>query len=138
MHSDKPLKIPKFEDARGNLSFIEHGTGGMCPFEIERVYWIYDVPAGRVRHGRALRHTTEMIVAMSGSFTLRLTNTDGTTTVHHLCRSDVGVVVEPCTWREIIDFSTNAVAMVLASGPYDDSEYISDIKTFEDYVEQQL
>lgn len=120
------LKIPKHEDSRGNLSFVEHGPGGMCPFEIERVYWIYDVPAGRVRHGRALRRTHELIVAMSGSMTVRLGYADGRTEDIFLDRSDRGVPVAAGTWREITGFSTNAVAMVLASGPYDPDEYIYD------------
>lgn len=120
------LKIPKYEDARGNLSFIEHGAAGVCPFEIERVYWIYDIPAGRVRHGRALRRTHELIVAMSGSFAVRMEHPDGRTETIFLDRSDRGAFVAAGTWREITEISTNAVAMVLASGPYDPEEYISD------------
>lgn len=127
------IKIPKIEDARGNLSFIEHGAVGVCPFEIERVYWIYDIPAGRERHGRALRHTTEMIVAMSGSMDVHLDNGREQTT-RHLCRSDYGLVVEPGTWRRIDNFSTNAVAMVLASSPYDAEEYIADYQEYKEYV----
>ena len=118
------IKLPKIEDPRGNLSFIEHGDRGSCPFEIERVYWIYDVPGGAVRHGRTLARTAEMIVAMSGSFdvVLRKDAAAGCERVH-LCRSDRGVLVEPGTWREIDNFSTNSVAMVLASAPYDPDEY---------------
>lgn len=126
------IDIPKIMDARGNLSFIEHGARGICPFEIERVYWVYDVPTGEVRHGRALRHTAEMIVAMSGSFTVKLTRADGLMERHTLTRSDRGLLVEPGTWREICDFSTNSVAMVLASGPHDPDEYIYDIKSYLD------
>lgn len=113
------IKLPKFEDPRGNLSFIEHGSRGVCPFEIERVYWIYDVPAGAVRHGRALTTTSELIVAMSGSFDVVLH--DGSRT--HLCRSDSGLLIPPGTWRELDNFSTNSVAMILASAPYDPEEY---------------
>ena len=122
--------MPKIEDPRGNLSFVEYGPGGVCPFEIERVYWIYDVPAGRVRHGRALRHTTEMIIAMSGSFTVRLEDRCGNRHEIILTRGDRGVVVEPGTWRELTDFSTNSVAVVLASAPYDPDEYIEDYNQF--------
>lgn len=118
--------IPKIEDPRGNLSFIQAGEGGACPFEIERVYWIYDVPTGRVRHGRALRHTSEMIVAMSGSFDVLLRRPGMPERRVHLCRSDRGLLVEPGTWREIDNFSTNSVAMVLASDAYDATEYIED------------
>lgn len=130
MCSDDIIRIPKVEDERGNLSFIEAGARGCCPFEIERVYWIYDVPAGRERHGRALRHTTEMIVAMSGSFDVHLDDGRGNTTVRRLDRADRGLVVPPGVWRSIDSFSTNAVAMVLASGPYDPAEYIFDHKEF--------
>ena len=116
--------IPKIEDPRGNLSFIQAGERGACPFDIARVYWIYDVPTGRVRHGRALRNTTEMIVAMSGSFDVLLRRPGADDRRVHLCRSDRGLLVEPGTWRVIDNFSTSSVAMVLASGPYDPAEYI--------------
>lgn len=119
------IKLPKIEDPRGNLSFIEYGPHGACPFEIERVYWIYDVPAGGVRHRRALKHTREMIVAMSGSFDVVLQDKDNTHTERiHLNRSDFGLVIEPGMMRTIDNFSTNSVAMVLASAPYDEEEYI--------------
>lgn len=126
MLSDQPIAIPRFEDERGNLSFIEGGPHGVCPFEIERVYWIYDVPSGRERHGRALRRTSELIVALSGSFEVQLTDAAGNVVSHTLTRSDRGVTVPPMTWRRIINFSTNSVAMVLASAPYTPEEYIFD------------
>lgn len=110
-------------DERGNLSFIEAGERGVCPFEIERAYWIYDVPTGGVRDGRALRHTSELIVAMSGSFYVDTCGPDGTVKVHHLRRSDQGLLIPPGIWREIYNFSTNSVAMVIASGPYNPAEY---------------
>lgn len=131
------VKLPKIEDCRGNLSFIESGKRGACPFEIERVYWIYDVPAGRVRHGRALRHTAEMIVAMSGSFDVVMENAVEQRSVS-LNRSDKGMIVAPGTWREINNFSTNAVAMVLASGKYDENEYVFDINGIRDLQEQEI
>lgn len=120
------IELPKVEDIRGNLSFIESGSRGVCPFEIERVYWIYDVPTGRKRNGRALRHTSEMIVAMSGSFDVVCINPDGSKEIHSLNRSDRALLIAPGTWREINNFSTNSVAMVLASGPYNADEYIFD------------
>ena len=121
------ISLPRIEDPRGNLSFIEHGPNGTCPFEIERVYWIYDVPTGRVRHNRALARTTEMIVAMSGSFDVVLRRPgESTASRIHLNRSDRAVIVPPGTMRSIDNFSTNSVAMVLASAPYDADEYIHD------------
>lgn len=118
------IQLPKIEDPRGNLSFIEHGPNGKCPFEIERVYWIYDVPAGSVRHRRALRRTTEMIVAMSGSFDVVVEQDGGAARRVHLNRSDQALVVAPGCMRTIDNFSTNSVAMVLASGPYEEEEYV--------------
>lgn len=118
------VKLPKIEDPRGNLSFIEHGPHGECPFEIERVYWIYDVPSGRVRHRRALRHTREMIVAMSGSFDVVVERPGCAAERVHLNRSDSGLVIEAGWMRTLDNFSTNSVAMVLASGPYDAEEYV--------------
>ena len=118
------ITLPNVADPRGTLAVIEHGPRGACPFEIERVYWIYDIPGGRERNGRALRHTTEMIVALSGSFQVELTAADGTVTLTTLNRSDRGLLVPPMTWRRILDCSGNAVAMVLASAPYDANEYI--------------
>ncbi len=126
----KIIQLPKIEDPRGNLSFIEHGERGACPFEIERVYWIYDVPAGRVRHGRALRQTSELIVAMSGSFEVLLDDGRGNIQTTLLNRSNHALLVNPMTWREISNFSTNSVAMVLASAPYDPEEYIEDYQQF--------
>lgn len=117
------VRLPKIEDPRGNLSFIEYGPAGACPFEIERVYWIYDVPAGAVRHSRALSHTREMIVAMSGSFDVAICRPGESEQRIHLCRSYTAVVVEPGWMRTIDNFSTNSVAMVLASAPYDPEEY---------------
>lgn len=118
------LQLPRIEDPRGNLSFIEHGASGSCPFEIERVYWIYDVPAGAVRHARALQRTREMIVAMSGSFDVVLEGASGEAVRVHLNRCDRAVVVEPGVMRMIDNFSTNSVAMVLASRAYDPEEYL--------------
>lgn len=118
------LKLPKIEDPRGNLSFIEHSAAGCCPFEIERVYWIYDVPAAAVRHPRSLSRTREMIVAMSGSFDVVLRFPGSTDERRiHLNRCDLAVVVEPGVVRSLDNFSTNSVAMVLASGPYNPEEY---------------
>lgn len=120
------LSLPKIEDPRGNLTFIESGARGACPFEIERVYWIYDVPAGRIRHGRALASTGEMIVAASGSFDVHLIDIRGVKRSFHLNRGNQAVIVEPGTWREIDNFSTNSVALVLASSLYDENEYSFD------------
>lgn len=123
------IPLPCVRDPRGNLSFIQ--GGGQIPFEIRRCYWIYDVPGGEIRHGRALRHTTELIVALSGSFDVRLDCGDGECHTVHLCRSNQGLLVAPMIWREIDNFSTNSVAMVLASSLFDEKDYIRDHEQFD-------
>jgi hypothetical protein len=109
------IELPKVCDARGNLSFIQNSD--QIPFDIKRAYWIYDVPGGRNRDGHAFRTQEEFIVALSGSFDVELN--DGVEQKRfHLSRSYYGLYVPPMTWREIDNFSTNAVAMVLSSTLY--------------------
>ena len=117
------IELPKIADPRGNLSFIQGGAA--LPFEIERCYWIYDVPGGEVRYGRALKTTSELIVALSGSFDVVI---DGER--YHLRRSYQGLLVPPMHWREIDNFSTNSVAMVLASTTFCEDDYIRDYETY--------
>lgn len=123
------LRIPRIEDPRGNLSFIEDGAP-CCPFKIERVYWIYDVPGGRRRDGHAFIRAEELIVALSGSFDVVLTDADGNETVHHLARSYYGLYVPAGQWRELKNFSTNSVAMVLSSTLYDPDDYLHDFQRY--------
>lgn len=118
------------EDPRGNLSFVQNDTARNLPFDIRRVYWIYDVPGGRDRHGHAFRTGSELIIALSGSFDVVTTEADGSVTRHHLCRSYYGLLVPPMTWRALDNFSTNSVALVLASGLYDPADYIEDFTTY--------
>lgn len=122
------VDLPKILDPRGNLSFIENGAP-VLPFDIARVYWIYDVPGGEIRHGHAFYTACEMIVALSGSFDVNLDNGTDSETVH-LSRSYKGLIVPPMTWRMLDNFSTNSVAMVLSSTPYDEADYIYDEALF--------
>ncbi|MBQ9076514.1 MAG: WxcM-like domain-containing protein [Muribaculaceae bacterium] len=123
------IELPKICDPRGNLSFIQNGTH--IPFDIARVYWIYDVPGGKFRDGHAFRSQHEFIVALSGSFDVVLNN--GTDSVrHHLCRSYYGLYVPPMTWRAIDNFSTNSVALVLSSTLYDEADYIRDFNHYKE------
>lgn len=125
----KPLKIdlPRFPDLRGNLSFIEEGSH--IPFEIKRVYWIYDVPGGEHRGGHAFRQTDELIIALSGSFDLNLH--DGTTEYKFsLNRSYYGVMVPRMVWRMIDNFSTNSLALIIASSDYSAEDYIRNFEEF--------
>lgn len=122
------VDIPKICDPRGNLSFIQDGD--KLPFEIARVYWIYDVPAGRVRHGHAFRSQSELIVALSGSFDVVTELPGGEKGKFHLARPFEGLFLPPMVWREITGFSTNSVAMVLSSELYDEGDYIRDHNLF--------
>lgn len=127
-HKAEIIDLPRVQDPRGNLSFLQ--TGLPLPFDIKRCYWIYDVPGGKERHGRALRSTWECIMALSGSFDVVLTDAGGKEQAIHLCRSYKAAMVPPMHWREIKNFSTNSVAMVLASTLYDEADYIRDFSNF--------
>jgi hypothetical protein len=121
------IDLPRFLDLRGNLSFIEEESH--IPFEIKRVYWIYDVPGGEHRGGHAFKETDELIIALSGSFDLNLH--DGTIEYKYsLNRSYYGVIVPRMIWRMMDNFSTNSLALVIASTDYSVTDYIRD---FEEY-----
>lgn len=121
------IQLPKIADGRGNLSIIEQME--QIPFAISRVYWIYDVPGGFSRGEHAYKRNQEFIVALSGSFDVELD--DGTTkSVYQLNRSYKGVYVPPGTWRRMTNFSTNSLALVLASMPFDADDYILDYHEF--------
>lgn len=129
MEQQKPriIQLPKIEDERGNLSFIEGEKH--LPFHIERTYWIYDVPGGQFRGSHAFRTQHELIVALSGSFDVIL-NDGSQEYVFSLNRSYRGVYVPPMTWRRLDNFSTNSLCLVLSSGAYDAAEYIEDFEVF--------
>lgn len=121
------IDLPRICDPRGNLSFIENDTH--LPFDIARVYWIYDVPGDAERMGHAFYTQSEMIVALSGSFDVVLD--DGSRDQRfHMARSYRGLLVPPLTWRRLDNFSTNSVAMVLSSTLYDPADYIEDYRQF--------
>lgn len=122
------IDLPKFLDRRGNLSFIEQGKH--VPFRIARTYWVYDVPGGETRGGHAYRENQELIVALSGSFDVVLTNAAGERRVWHMNRSYYGLYVPSMWWREMENFSTNSLALVLASTPYNPEDYIRDFDQF--------
>ncbi len=124
------VELPKICDPRGNLSFIENGA--RLPFDIERVYWVYDVPGGRKRHGHAFRKQQELIIPLSGSFDVVLS--DGKEERRYrMDRPNCGLYVPCMTWREIDNFATNSVALILSSTPYDSADYI---EVFEEYVKE--
>jgi hypothetical protein len=121
------IELPKFLDLRGNLSFIEEDTH--LPFKIRRVYWIYDVPGGEHRGGHAFRETEELIVALSGSFDVVLH--DGESEFRFsLNRSYYGVFVPKMIWRTLENFSTNSLALIVASTDYLEGDYIRDFNEY--------
>ena len=121
------IELPKFLDKRGNLSFIEEFK--QIPFKIERTYWIYDVPGGEHRGGHAYRENEEFIVALSGSLDVVLDDGINKTT-YSLNRSYYGLYVPKGIWREMNNFSTNSLALILASTPYSQDDYIRDYQEF--------
>lgn len=121
------INLPKFLDARGNLSFIEQLK--QIPFEIKRTYWIYDVPGGEARGGHAYKENQEFIVALSGSFDVILDDGKNKKT-YSLNRSYYGLYVPKGIWREMNNFSTNSLALVLSSTEYNPADYIFDYKLF--------
>lgn len=121
------IQLPKIGDRRGNLSIIEECN--QIPFEIKRSFWIYDVPGDAVRGGHAFRETEEFVVALSGSFDVVLHDGEKET-VFHLNRSYYGVYVPKMMWREMRNFSTNSIALVVASTPFFNEDYILEFNDF--------
>jgi hypothetical protein len=123
----RKIDLPKIQDPRGNLTFIEGQRH--LPFEIKRVYYLYDVPGGATRAGHAHKILQQFLVAISGSFDVLLD--DGQEKIcHHLNRSYYGLYVSPLTWREIDNFSSGAVCLSLVSEYYDESDYYRDYSEF--------
>lgn len=121
------INLPKIQDKRGNLSFLEEEKH--IPFKIARSYWIYDVPGGEIRGGHAYKENQEFIVALSGSFDVILDNGDEKHTFH-LNRSYYGLYVPKGWWRSMENFSTNSLALIVASIPYKKEDYIYDYEEF--------
>ena len=122
------LQLPKIVDARGNLSFVE--ANRHIPFEIKRSYWIYDVPGGEVRGGHAFKEQDEFIVALSGSFDVVVDTGGGRKKRFPLNRSYFGLYIPKGVWRSLENFSTNSLALVLASTVYNENDYIRDYAEF--------
>jgi hypothetical protein len=123
----KIIDLPKISDPRGNLTFIEGNQH--IPFDIRRVYYLYDVPGGAARGGHAHKGLSQLIIAMSGSFDVIL-DEGGEKKRFHLNRSYQGLYVCPMMWRELDNFSTGSVCMVLASNIYEESDYYRDYNEY--------
>jgi hypothetical protein len=123
------LDLPKISDPRGNLTFIQFPD--QIPFEIKRVFWTYDVPGGTQRGGHAYKSQDEVIVALSGSFDVVITNTDGSENRINLNRSYTGLIIPALTWRHMDNFSTNSLALHISSSKFDDNDYLRDFSLFQ-------
>ncbi len=124
----KIIELPKIHDPRGNLSFIEQENH--FPFKIKRVYWIYDVPGGQIRGGHAFKEQHEMIIAISGSLDVVIDDGKNKKT-HSLNRSYYGLYIPSGIWRQMENFSTNSLAMVLSSTYFFEEDYI---REYHDYL----
>ena len=126
----KLIHFPKIEDERGNLSFIEEND--QIPFKVKRTYWIYDVPGGQVRGGHCFKEQKELIIALSGSFEVHVDDGEKQEKFF-LNRSYYGLFVPEGLWRQMKNFSTNSLAMVISSTPFEEEDYIRKYPDFESY-----
>lgn len=130
MDEARIVTLPKIEDDRGNLSFFEEDFN--IPFKIERTYWIYDVPGGQIRGGHAFKEQQEFIIALSGSFDVIVDNGKEKKT-YSLNRSYYGLYIPASLWRDMENFSTNSLALVVSSTPFSEKDYIRNYDDFLKY-----
>lgn len=124
------LQLPKIEDVRGNISVIEND---ILPYPIKRVYYLYDVPSSAHRGGHAHKAQLEFLIPISGSFDVVLDDGTSKQTIT-LNKPDKGLLIKTNIWRELENFSSGAVCLVIASGEYDESDYIRDYNEFLKYL----
>ena len=124
----KIIDLPKILDPRGNLTFLQNPQ--QVPFEIQRVFWTYDVPGGETRGGHAYYEQEEIIIALSGSFDVVITNSIGQKVKVHLNRSYYGLYLPAKTWRHMENFSTNSLGLHLSSKKYSEDDYVRDFEIF--------
>ena len=120
------LKFPKISDPRGNLTFLQFPH--QVPFEIKRVFWTYNVPGGETRGGHAYHTQEEVIIALSGSFDVVITDKQGNHDRVHLNRGYEGFYLPPKTWRHLENFSTNSVSLHVSSSVFNEEDYIREIE----------
>lgn len=125
------IELPLMKEPRGNLSFIE--SGRHVPFEFSRIYYIYDIPSGTVRARHAHKTLQQFLLPLSGSFDVRLHDGEREETVT-LNRPNIGLLLPPHLWHDLLNFSSGAVCLALASAPYDESDYIRHFDEFLAYV----
>jgi hypothetical protein len=126
------IEFPKILDPRGNLTFIQNPQ--QLPFEIKRTFWTYNVPGGEQRGGHAYREQEEVIIALSGSFDIIITDPSGNNVKYSLNRSYYGLYVPALTWRHMENFSTNALSLHISSKTYSEKDYIRDLSEFKSLV----
>ena len=129
----KIMTFPKIPEPRGNLSFIEGGHH--IPFDIARVYYLYDVPGGESRGGHAHKALFQVIIAINGSFNVEIDDGRNKKSVQ-LCRANEGLYIVPGIWRELTNFTSGSVCLVLASRPYEESDYYRDYDQFLNAVQR--
>lgn len=126
------LNIPKVEDYRGNIAIIEKDV---VPFEIKRVYYLYDVPSSAKRGGHAHKEQLELLIALSGSFDVVLKNGKSSQTVT-LNKPDKGLLIKTNVWRELENFSSGAVCLVVVSDVFEEDDYIREYSDYLSYINQ--
>jgi hypothetical protein len=122
------INFPKILDKRGNLTFLQFPD--QVPFDIKRAFWTYDVPGGEMRGGHAYNKQTELIVALSGSFDIVITDKYGDRNKLSLNRPYYGILIPALTWRHMENFSTNSLGLHLSDSSYDENDYIRDFLQF--------
>lgn len=134
MNIDEPriIELPKIQDPRGNLTFLQQPD--QLPFEIRRVFWIYDVPGGETRGGHAYKTQQEVIISLSGSFDVVVKNKKGEIIKYSLNRSYYALYLPPLTWRHIENFSTNSLGLHLSSSEFVEDDYV---RKFEEFLNLQ-
>ncbi|MBB5647485.1 sugar 3,4-ketoisomerase [Pedobacter cryoconitis] len=128
------LELPKILNRSGNITAINNTDE--IPFSIKRVYYLYDVPGGETRGGHAHRNLYQLIVAASGSFDIVINDGKNKKTIT-LNRPNYGLYVTPGIWRELENFSSGAVLLVLASLPYDENDYIRSFDSFKEFIDEE-
>lgn len=131
----KIINFPKIQDPRGNLTFLQNPE--QIPFEVKRVFWTYDVPGGEIRGGHAYHLQEELIVALSGSFDVVITNVDGSIEKFSLNRSYYGLYIPAKTWRHIENFSTNALGLHISSESFLKDDYVRDFDEFKTILNEK-
>ena len=131
---NKILDIPKIADPRGNLSVVENDV---IPFEMKRIYYLYDVPSDSFRGGHAHKQLYQFLIAISGSFDVELNDGSNKTTIT-LNKPNKGLLIVPGTWRELNNFSSGAVCLVVASEVFIEDDYIRDYDLFKSYKTKSL